>query len=124
MKNLIKFHYLWTAVLILEVLIPAIIYNSYTSALPFLLAAFLVLFLKPLRLKKSSKNLDKIYDERAKLMHYKAAAYTMYGLFFLIFLFYGVELAKEGTISFRTNVELLGGVLIWICSGIYVKRKY
>jgi len=67
---------------------------------------------------------DKIYDERAKLIHFEAATYTMYGLFLLIFLFYGIELAQTGVISIRTNLELIGGICIWLLSGLYVNKKY
>lgn len=123
-KKLLLFQYLWIATLVLLVITPALYFGTLSQALPFIITLTILTIFKGRQIVKREKDLNRQYDERSKLIHFEAGIYTMYGLFIIIFAFYGYELATLGTISFRTNIELLGGVIIWLISGFYLRRKY
>lgn len=79
----------------------------------------LALISKKWRIKKQIKKLD----ERLQVITYYALSAGFYTLLAVIFWFYAKELIQDGAISTRTQVELFGGLLGYLGSYIYFKKK-
>ena len=74
---------------------------------------------KKWRIKKRIKELD----ERLQVITYYALSAGFYTVLSVIFWFYAKELIQDGAISVRTQVELFGGLLGYVGTYLYLKKK-
>jgi len=85
-----------------------------------LLILALALALKVKRIKAKAPKLD----ERLQFIFYRAISFGFYFMLGVILWFYTKELIVDGSVSARTVVELLAGMLGYLGSFIILNRRY
>lgn len=91
---------------------------SHTLTVVVILIAAMLLKIK--RIKKMGNELD----ERRQIITYRAVNNGFYLMLLAVFWFYTKELALTGTVSLRTVIEMLSGLLGYVGSLLVFNKLY
>lgn len=123
-KELIWANYLLIGGFISMFIIANLYYGAsqlvWIRTLPIIVILVLALFLKIRRIKKKGKDLD----ERFQYLTYRALSIGFYFILAAVLWYYTKEMSISGSLSVRTYVELIAGMIGYLGSLLIFRTKY